>query len=237
MASINRIAWLALALAAAGGAHAADLYSQDFETNTLGVSGAGFLYGSGGYGALGFGNQMFRNWDAGNPAPSTVVSFSANAAAAATLQFDLAVIDSWDGNASIPGGCCNTDLFSVKLDGQTVFSADFNNVWSFIPGWGGPDTQTFPRDGRQLAGPVADLAGEWNGSLGYDSAYRLTVALGTLAPGAHTLEFHAGGDGWQAFQDESFAIDNLRVSAVPEPQAWLLLGLGLAAFGLGRRRR
>ena len=178
---------------------------------------------------------MFRNWDGGNPAPSTVVTFNVGTATTAALRFDLAVIDSWDGNVNL-GGCCNTDLFSVKLDGQAIFSADFNNVWGIVPGFDGPDTQSFPRDARQIAAPVADLAGEWLGSAGYDAAYRLSLNLGNLAPGAHTLEFHAGGDGWQAGQDESFAIDNLRVSAVPEPQAALLLALGLGVVGWARRR-
>lgn len=228
---------LAAAMATAG-AHAADLFVQDFETDTAGVSGAGFVSGTGGYGALGYGSLMFRNAEFGNPAASTSISFdAASAADAGTLDFDLAVIDSWDGDSS-RGGCCNTDLFTVTLDGQRVFQADFNNTWSFVPGFDGADTQIFPRDGRMLAGPVANLAGEWNGDSGYDAAYRLSVALGPLAAGTHTLEFFAGGPGWQGGEDESFAIDNLRVTAtpVPLPAAWLLMASGAAALRLRRRK-
>ena len=218
------------------GLQATTLYSNDFETTIAGVTGAGFSAGTGGYAGLGFGSTFFRNWETGNPAAATVVSFSApGPAAGAMLSFDLAVIDSWDGSALL-GGCCNDDVFTVKLDGATVFTAEFNNTWSFVPGFAGSDTQTFPRDGRMLAGPVTNLAGEWNGSSGYDSAYRLTLALGTLGAGAHTLEFYAGGPGWQGGTDESFAIDNVSVNAVPVPGAVVLMGSALSGL-LGRRRR
>ncbi|NRR30725.1 PEP-CTERM sorting domain-containing protein [Oxalobacteraceae bacterium] len=33
-----------------------------------------------------------------------------------------------------------------------------------------------------------------------------------------------------------FGIDNLNVSAVPEPATYLMMGLGLAGLGLARRR-
>ena len=231
-----RLSLTLVATLAASGAQAANLYSQNFETDTAGVSGAGFITPTLGYAALGFGTTMFRNGGPGNPAPSTVISFTAGSAlSGGTLDFDLAVIDSWDGNSAL-GGCCNTDLFSVTLDGLTVFSADFNNVWSFVTGFNGVDTQTFPRDGRMLAGPIADLAGEWNGSNGFDSAYRLSVALGDLTAGAHTLEFFAGGPGWQELTDESFAIDNIRVSAVPVPGSVWLMGSALLGVGLRHRR-
>ena len=64
---------LSLTLAASG-AQAANLYSQNFETDTAGVSGAGFVTPTLGYAALGFGTTMFRNGGPGNPAPSTVIS-------------------------------------------------------------------------------------------------------------------------------------------------------------------
>ncbi|MBT9456653.1 MAG: PEP-CTERM sorting domain-containing protein [Burkholderiaceae bacterium] len=34
-----------------------------------------------------------------------------------------------------------------------------------------------------------------------------------------------------------FALDNINVSAIPEPSSWLMMGLGLAAFGAFARRR
>lgn len=220
-----------IALAAAGAAlsaQAVTVYSNDFESNIGGMSGYGAVETTQGYAAYGFGQQFFRNDASGNPANSSFLTFNvAGNASGATLSVDLAIIDSWDDPNS---WCCGLDRLNIKVDGNLVFSAVFgasntNGAITVAPGL----TNTY------FGGDIARNGG-WT-----DAAYNLTLALGNLSAGAHTVEFYASSEtGFQGGWDESFAIDNIVVSAqvVPEPSTYALMALGLAGVGaLARRRR
>ena len=50
------------------------------------------------------------------------------------------------------------------------------------------------------------------------------------------IDFYASGGGWQAGQDESWAIDNVEVTVVPVPGAVLLGILGLSVAGIKLRK-
>jgi hypothetical protein len=201
----------------------APIYNNNFESNAAGFSGAGNLEGTQGYAALGFGNQMLRNAAGGNPAtPSTLTLNLASNVTGAVMNLDLAIIDSWDGF-----NCCGPDFFNVKVDGTLVFS-------QFFDAFGAPTTAT------GLSNTV------YGGALGFsgwtDSAYTLSLALGNLGAGSHTIEFFASGDVWQAGDDESWAIDNLAIEGavpatdIPEPVSGGLLLAGLGAMAALRRR-
>lgn len=211
-------------------AQAATLYSNDFETNTNGFSGAGTLVSSEGFSAYGFGSAYLRNDAGGNPAPASTLTLSTGAAAvAATLMFDLAVLDSWDGAAGY--NCCGPDVFNVQVDGTTVFSYAFN-MFNGTPATDSALTNLY------YGSSIAYNAG-WG-----DQGYSVSLFLGDLAAGTHVIDFFASGTGWQAGGDESWAIDNVNVSGrlvsttdVPEPGSMALVALAVAGLAATRRRR
>lgn len=208
---------------------ASTLYSNNFETNTNGFSGAGATVSSEGLSAYGFGTTYLRNDAGGNPAPASRLTLNTAAAAGATLNFDLAVLDSWDGPAGY--NCCGPDVFNVQVDGTTVFSYAFNIF--------NGSAATDPALTTLYYGPSIAYNPGWG-----DQGYSVSLSLGNLAAGTHFIDFFASGSGWQAGADESWGIDNVTVSGqlastgnVPEPGSLALVALAVAGLAATRRRR
>lgn len=143
-----------------------------------------------------------------------------------SIDFLLAVIDSWDG---LTGAAAGPDVFEVKVDGVTVFSAGYD---IFNAG------DQSPILGTQLAYNVQLGFSGWN-----DAAYDMAsvAALHGIAHSAANMTVQFLFANSQGLSDESFAIENLRISVpsngVPEPSILALLALGLAGIGFSRRRR
>lgn len=150
-----------------------------------------------------------------------------------TLEFLFAAIDSLDGTGTFPSG----DYFRIVFDGTILFSESFANATS-------SQIQSYvPPPGVELARRV-DLGFGGPGGYYTDSAYNLG-ADPRFASFAHTgssatIDFFIFGEGNQSLDDESWAMDNLRVgvtTVVPIPAAAWLFGSGLLGLiGVTRRK-
>jgi hypothetical protein len=152
------------------------------------------------------------------------------------LGFLFAAIDSLDGGRTYPAG----DFFTITLDGNRIFRESFANALpsqfqSYVPP---PGVQLARHENLGFRGP---------GSYYTDSAYDLAAdpvfASIPHSGSSATFTFLLEGNVSQGLNDESWAMDNLRVghngvTPVPEPETHALLLAGLAAVGwLTRRRR
>jgi hypothetical protein len=195
----------------------ASVLSVDFETVFPPDFDAGtaLLTPSQGYAPLGtpgntFGPTFLRA-PTGNVITMTIPNLPPHTSL--SLDFLFAAIDSLDGTGSFPAG----DFFRIDLDGVTIFRESFANatpsqVQSYVP----------PVPAIVLARRV-DLGFAGPGGFYTDSAYDMSLDpqfddLPHTAPTA-TLVFVLEGAGVQALSDESWAIDNVRVTVGNTPRA------------------
>ncbi len=232
--------YLALFLSGAGAssAFAVSVFSTDFNAGAPPeFSGVTTTEGVQGYAGLGtglnvFGGNFLRNTTA-PPLKTTLTLAGLPAHTDVTLSFLLAIIDSWDGSG---GHGFGPDIFNVTVDGSSILAETFDNFF---------DVQSYaPPAGVLLSsGSSVGFAG-WP-----DSAYNMGLdpIFSNIPHTASTLtvEWFAGGAGWQGGGDESWAIDNVEVSvnrtppvsSVPEPVSLLLMGSGFVGMMVMRRKK
>lgn len=207
------------------------VFSTDFNSGLPSAfSGAGGVEGVQGFSGLGIGSNTFsgdflRNDSMGNPAsPSILTLTSLPAHTTVSMDFLLAAIDSWDSIDGAPA----PDFFNITVDGNPVFQATFVIAGGSV-NYNGTDIG----GGQQQRG----FNGGWN-DRAYDMSFEPSLQNIPHSASSLTIAFFAGGAGWQGGIDESWGIDNVRVSlnAVPEPGTIALL-TGLAVSGVGLRRR
>ena len=194
------------------------------------VPGVATLTGVQGYADFGpvgsqFGGDFLRSPTA-NIVTVSLTSLPAHTSI--SLDFLFAAIDSLDGTGSVPP---EGDFFSITLDGNLIFRESFANatpsqIQSYTPP---PGVELARRVDLGFSGP----GGFWTDSayyVGADPVFQSIAHTGSTA----TLTFQIEGPGIQPLDDESWAMDNLRISvnAVPEPASSVLLfsaGLALLA--------
>jgi hypothetical protein len=181
---------------------------------------------------------------------SVVLNLTDLTAGEYSLAFDLFIIRSWDGTEKFLNR--PPDLWSVGLDGQmpwllTSFSNTLNSQTyplAFSPGsFNSGATPAAARYSGTTNGARFD-ADEVN-SLGFlypgvgvnDAVYRQAFNF-TVGPGSAAIRF--SGQGLEGLADESWGIDNVVVSRVPEPSGAFLAasaGVGWLVHAFLRRRR
>ncbi len=184
------------------------IFSSDFNSAIPAAitPGAAALTGVQGFAGLGppssqFGGMFLRS-PTGNVVTLTLSGLPSHASIG--LDFLFAAIDSLDGTGTFPQG----DFFKVTLDGVQVFRESFANAIA-------SQIQSYvPPPGVQLARRVN--LGFSVGDYFLDSAYDLGAdpAFQHLSHSASTaiVTFQMEGPGIQPLTDESWAVDNLRVT-------------------------
>jgi hypothetical protein len=188
---------MAAVLAMAGAARAgglATVYTQNFESGTLGAewSGAGTVESPEGLGAFGFGNWHLMSK---STAPSILTLTGLPPHSSLTLSFSLAIwdsVDAWQG-----------DRFQVKVDGAFVIDEVFGNyVISDLGQSVGP--------GVPLTPPfTAYMAPNYGYGDFRDSARAVSI---TVPHSASTAILSFQYPAMQPWPDETFGLDNIVIT-------------------------
>jgi len=131
------------------------------------------------------------------------------------LTFDFYAIDSWDGDDPNFG----PDYFYVTVNSNTVFAQTFANQHEY----------------QSFAPPTVGGIDLGYGAA-FDAIYR-DISVAFEPDAASTLSVKWFGVGLQGLSDESWGIDNVRLSYAVVPSPGVGTALGLAGLAALRRRR
>jgi len=227
------------ALLAAAPAGAQVVYTNDFDGGTTTGPGVGVIITNGGgtgtatggaWNANGWKNNFLINASV-NPITTTEFAFSGlGAHTSISLAGVVGMLDSWDSTNGSPA----PDLLEVLVNGSVVATFTAANASGSIT-----DAQGGTIIGQNVQ---ADSHMFYNDTL-------VDFTGSSWATFAHTgstltIGFRAAGNGWQGGDDESWGLDNFRVTAVnattggvPEPTTWAMMLVGFGAVGGALRSR
>jgi len=205
-----------LKVQAVNSTHNVTVFNTDFESGIPAeISGAGFLHDSEGYDT----GDLLLNSSVSPALPSVLTLTDLPEHSSVSLDFLLAIINSWDG----ADGASSPDFFNVTVDGTTVFSEAFDNFvlesQTYIPPAGvlltpriGPTIPISPDGFRNLGFDTFIGQEEFWGDALYSMGHDPTFNLIPHTSSSLTVEWFANGAGYQGGSNESWAIDNLRVT-------------------------
>jgi hypothetical protein len=217
-------------------AQAAVVYHDNFDAPaiegtgiTIGVAGNTLDFrtaDAGPWNAAGWSGQYYRNATSGNPATKTELTFTGlSAHNVVSMSFIVGLLDSWDSRNGSPA----PDNLDIFIDGVVVASLTAANASGSVFDFGGGSAlaQCVQADGHQF---YCDTLVDWSKTFAHTGS---TLSLGWQASGA----------GWQAGDDESWGLDNIKIdyflrgNGVPEPAAWAMMLAGFGIAGAAMRRR
>lgn len=222
---ITLIVLTSLVLICGGRAKASIVYFNDFE------NGAGSEWSNTAIDITPAGGRSFLGQFAGDDSVSLILN-NLPTHNSVTLSFDLFAIQSWDGTDSDFG----PDIWQVGIDGgPMLLSTTFSNS--------GDDGHMQSYPGNYSDGTEFDAysgASEIN-TLGYeyygDSVYKFNFTFDHIGS---SLKVNFAGIGLQDVDDESWGLDNVKVTVesfnIPEPASLSMFGfMGIAVFFRSRR--
>lgn len=151
-----------------------------------------------------------------------------------SVEFDLFIIGSWDGNPE--GDYLGPDIWKISSEEGTIFRTSFSNVHASPDFGGAPLPQSYPdeflADNPPNTGAVElntlGTANPWPAILHADAVYHLEFMFPHTAS---TLQLTFSGE--EMFFDipphsdsERWGLDNVLVNLLPEPATLSLLALG-----------
>jgi hypothetical protein len=216
---------LAFAVIIPSGTAQVVVFSTDFDSGTpaqfTGVTNTESVQGYAGIGPAGnkFRGLFLRNASLPPALPTTLTLTGLPPHTEISLSFLFAAIDTWDGNFSVEGAPV-PDYFNITVDGTNIFSQTFCNynygggIQSYVPPAGVLLTpKPYPELGFQIRPGNPPEFGDSAYDLGLDPAFQnIAHTASTL-----TVSWFANGAGWQGGDDESWAIDNVTVTALLVP--------------------
>ena len=233
---------MALALASGTAKAQTTVFTTDFNAGApvqfSGITTTESVQQYAGLGPVGnqFGGLFLRNTTVSPVQATTLTLTGLQAHTSVNVNFLLAIIDSWDG---INGGA-SPDIFNVTVGDGVITNTVFTQAFANASG-----TQTYvPPAGVDLAPSRPNLGFSGFGDEGYNMY--LEPSLNNIAHTSSTLtvSWFASGTGYQGGDDESWAIDNVRIqlngtagAAGPEPGTFALLATGLAPLAAIVARR
>lgn len=216
MAKIPNSVLLASAIFVSGVVSAAPLLNGSFESQNLSESYVGFLYSDAGL------NQFLGYGPVGVSAGGWSFSGQSGLSYSNTLWGGTAQDGNVFGFLRNEGGEISQSFTDVAGDYAFSFELEQRTSWRV--------------GGFQTVSVLFDGAAIWSGTPG-DTWGAYSFSASNVATGNHTLSLR--GTNLGAASDTSVFVDNVRltVSAVPEPESYMLVLVGLAMIGAVARRR